>query len=309
MNKEWQPVENNIIRDPAMRSQILAEGIIKTGNIGKEAIQKLKSTFEQYHDFNRDGMFYSLYSKNDQYRQDTNDIIIATLKPVFDAYFTGYKSSFNIFILKGPDTNEEFFIHQDPSYIDELRYSPLHVWIPLDNITEDNGALCFVPRSHNFFAPYRNISFDPPFEHIRPFVRQYLEPIYAEAGEMLVFDPRLLHNSLPNKTNELRAVILCGLFPQEADIISCYRDNDVKNSPIELFKHTEDFFTTYHDFFETCRMRPNVGELIGTQSYDYDYVTESQFAALCERYNVKPVNFLVPEEVPNCRMHGEPVTS
>jgi hypothetical protein len=308
MSKKWAPAENQIIKDDQMRRQVLTEGAIKTSNIGQDAIAKLKAAFEHYHDFNEHGMFYSLYSKDSRYRTETNDIIAKTLRGVFDQYFTGYKSSFNLFIIKGPETNEEFFIHQDPSYIDELKYSPLHVWIPLDDITADNGALCFVPRSHQFFSPYRNISFDPPFEHIRPFVRQYMQPVYVQAGEMLVFDPRLLHNSLPNKTGEKRVVILCGLFPKEAEIVSCYKDVEVENSPIELFRQSEDFFTTYPDFFETCRMRPTVGERIGTKTYDQGFISELQFADLCARYGVKPVNFLKTEEVASCRMFGEPVT-
>ena len=308
MSAKWQPAENQIIRDEAMRRQIWQEGVVKTGNIGGEAIKTLKSAFNQFHYINENGMFYSLYSKDRAYRKETNDVIADTLKGVFDQYFTDYKSSFNLFIIKSGNTNEEFFIHQDPSYIDEFKYSPLHVWIPLDRITPDNGALCFVPKSHHFFSPYRNISFDPPFEHIRPFVRQYLAPVYADAGEMLIFDPRLLHNSLPNNTNETRVVILCGLFPQEAEIMSCYKDVEIKDSKIELYKQSEDFFIIYPDFFETCRMRPTVGEMIGTDSYDQEFITEAQFADMCERNDVKAVNFLKTEEVASCRMFGEPVT-
>lgn len=308
MKKAWKPLENKIIKDDAIRHQILTEGIIKTGNIGKDAIEKLKAAFDQFHSINENGMFYSLYSKDSEYRKQTNDIINTTLKGVFDQYFTNYKSSFNLFIIKSSHTNEEFFIHQDPSYVDEFKYSPLHVWIPLDKITADNGALCFVPKSHNFFSPYRNISFDPPFEHIRPFVRQYLKPYFAEAGEMLIFDPRLLHNSLPNNTDESRVVILCGLFPKEAEIVSCYKDVEVPDSPIELYKQSEDFFTTYPDFFETCRMRPVVGDLIRSEPYDQDFMNEEEFASLCETHGVEKVDFLKPEEMASCRMFGEPVT-
>ena len=308
MNTTWQPVENLIIKDEGIRRQILEDGVIKTGNIGTAAIEKLKTAFKQFHNINETGMFYSLYSKDSGYRNQTNDIIIDTLKEVFDQYFTNYKSSFNIFIIKSSHTDEEFFIHQDPSYIDEFKYSPLHVWIPLDQVTADNGGLCFIPKSHKFFAPYRNISFDPPFEHIRPFVRQYLQPLFSDAGEMLIFDPRVLHNSLPNITGETRVVILCGLFPKEAEIISCYKDVEVENSPIELYRQQEDFFTTYPDFFETCRMRPVVGELIRTERYNYDFVNEEQFAELCEKNGVEKVNYLKVEESASCRMFGEPIT-
>lgn len=309
MSTKWLPIENQIIKEETTRLQVLREGVIKTGNIGPEAIKKLKSAFNQFHKINESGMFYSLYSKDSDYRKQTNDIIISTLKEVFDQHFTGYKSSFNIFIIKSAQTDEEFFIHQDPSYIDELKYSPLHVWIPLDDIRADNGGLCFVPKSHAFFSPYRNISFDPPFEHIRPFIRQYLKPIWADAGDLLIFDPRVLHNSLPNTTNESRVVILCGLFPEEAEIVSCFKDVEVENSPLELYKQQEDFFTSYPDFFESCRMRPAVGELIQTLPYDQYFINEQQFAALCDQSGVEKVDFLKQEEQPSCRMFGEPVTS
>jgi hypothetical protein len=309
MSNAWTPAENSIIKDAEARKEILHVGFAKMPSIGSDKIDVLKAAFQKYHSINETGMFYSLYSKDDKYREETNAAIFDTLKNVFDQYFTDYKSSFNLFIIKTANTNEEFFIHQDPSYVDELKYSPLHVWIPLDDITENNGALCFVRKSHRFFSPYRNISFNPPYENIRPFIRQYLEPVFVKAGEMLVFDPRLLHNSLPNNTNETRAVILCGLFPKEAEIVSCYRDEEVKNSPVEFYKQKEDFFITYPDFFETCRMRPVVGEQVGSVPYDYDSINEEQFASICELNGVKPVNYLKPEDVETCRMFGEPVTT
>jgi len=309
MTKDWQPVENFIIKEDSIRRQIHTAGATKVGNIGKEAIDALKNVFNERHQITENGMFYSLYSKDVQYRKETSSIIFNTLKSIFDKYFVNYKCSFNLFIIKSPNTNEEFFIHQDPSYVDELIYSPLHVWIPLDDITANNGALCFAPKSHNFFGPYRNISFDPPYENIRPFIRQYLEPVFMKAGEMLFFDPRLLNNSLPNSTSEARVVILCGLFPEQAEIISCYKDQSVDSSPVELYRQSEDFFTIYPDFFDTCKMRPTMGEHIGTLEYGFDLIDEKQFAELCEVFGVPKVNFLKEEDVPTCRMFSEPVNS
>jgi hypothetical protein len=309
MEQAWSPVENEVITDDAFRKKILEDGFIKLPKISDAKIESLKAAFHQYHQINETGMFYSLYSKDAGYRKETDNTISSILKNVFEQYFRNYKSSFNLFIIKTANTNEEFFIHQDPSYIDESKYSPLHIWIPLDDITENNGALCFVPKSHRFFAPYRNISFNPPYENIRPFIRQYLEPVFLKAGEILLFDPRLLHNSLPNNTNETRAVILCGLFPKEAEIISCYKDEAVQNSPLEFYRQSEDFFLTYPDFFESCRMRPVVGEHLGAITFDNNLITEEQFAELCKNHGVEPVNFLRAEEVETCHMFGEPHAS
>lgn len=307
MGSNWKPVENLIVKDEANRKQLLDEGVVKLPAIPNEIIKALNEAFLATHSKHEGGMFYSLYSKDYAYRKKTDELIFNTLKPVFDKYFTDYKSSFNLFIVKGAHTAEEFFIHQDPSYCDEYKYSPLHVWIPLEDINENNGALCFVPKTHKLFAPYRNISFAAPFEGIRPFVRKYLKPEFVKAGEILAFDPRVLHNSLPNNTDEVRVVILCGLFHKDAQIVASYKDEEVPNSPVELFEQEEDFFNVYPDFFETCRMRPTTGKFVGAVGYDYEPMTEEVFAALCEKEGIQPVNYLQVQDIPNCKMLGEPV--
>ena len=75
-----------------------------------------------------------------------------------------------------------------------------------------------------------------------------------------------------------------------------------------LDEMSNDFFITYPDFFETCRMRPVMGEPIGTISYNYCAINEEQFAELCSLHGIQPTNFLKPEEVQTCHMFGEPVT-
>src|SRR5690606_21476682 len=117
-----------------------------------------------------------------------------------------------------------------------MKYSCLSVWIPLQDTNLANGCLSVVPHSHKMFAPYRGISFPQQFENISNTVRKYLQPIEMKAGEILLFDNRLVHTSGVNSSGADRVVVMSGIFPSEAKIISCYKDTAVEKSPIEIIE-------------------------------------------------------------------------
>jgi len=109
----------------------------------------------------------------------------------------------------------------------------------------------------------------------------------------LLFDNRLVHNSVANKSGKDRVVVMAGVYPSEAPIISCYKDETDKNSPIELIQQEEDFLLTYPNFKNGCRCRPETGHSIGFVKWSNRQMSEQEFIALCEKYNLEATN--IPE--------------
>lgn len=306
----WAPAPYNVIRDEQMADAVTQEGITQQKLISDEQLNALQKLFDENHNISENGMFYSLYSTDLEYRSKMHFGVLEALKPTLDQVFQDYKVIYSLFIVKAYGEDQtEFFVHQDPSYVDELKYSPMHIWVPLDDITADNGALCVVPRSQHITHPYRNISFPPAFDGHNDKLRRYLKPIYMEKGEALIFDPRLIHNSLANKTNKLRVAALVGVAPKEAELVSSFKDleND-PNAQLEFFKHEDDHFLKGREFYFSCRCRPTEGTPAGGSSYDVTPFTWPEMQHMFNELGIEPVDMMPDPTDKECRMFGEPIT-
>ena len=171
---------------------------------------------------------------------------------------------------------------------------------------ENNGALALVPHSHKFFSPYRHISFPTPFEKIQETVRAYMKVIQMKKGEGLVFDNRVLHNSVKNSSTKPRIAAVCGLFPKEAKLMTVWKPEHEYFNKVELIEHPDDFLLTHPNFLIDCHIRPEKGNSIGWKDDPYGAISSEEFTTLCKRYGVKEVNEInnVLEEELN--LIGEP---
>jgi len=266
--KLMQVIENKVLLDENARKLIYQIGYAIVGSVGKDSLKALLSLYHSLHTFEKKegGMFYSLYSDNLAYRQEVHHSIFELLQPIYNNYFHRYKTVINSFIVKTSGLGSDFSLHQDSTGLDEFKFSPLSVWIPLQDTNMNNGTLCVVPKTHGFFHPFRGISFSSPFATYEDVVRRYLQPINLKAGEILLFDNRLVHYSHLNNTDAPRIVVMSGVFPEEATILSVYKDESKPNSPIEVYEQSEDFLITNKAFYKDCTARPYRGKVIKTIS-------------------------------------------
>ena len=291
----WAPQKQTFFQNNEMADTIYDRGYLIAGKLEDATIEKLISLYGDLHDFQKPsgGMFYSLYSKDLDYRKKVHDGIGEILKPLYDSLFEDYKVVLNSYIVKVSGPESEFCLHQDSTSLDETRYSNLSVWIPLQDTDLTNGCMSVIPHSHKMFSPYRGISFDPPFEQISGTLRKYLEPIILKRGEILLFDNRLVHNSVINASGKDRVVVMSGIYPTDAPIITCYKDENDKNALVEIIEQAEDFLLTYPNFKNGCRCRPETGHSVGFVKWNNKQMTEAEFIGLCKKYDLRETN--IPE--------------
>jgi len=288
-NNGWQPVKREYVKDKTLAERIEDTGYAVAGTLDEATLAALEKHYQENHNFEtpRGGMFYSLYSRDVQYRKTVHDEIGSILKPVYDSLFDDYRVVLNSYIVKVNGPESEFCLHQDSTGVDETKYSNLSVWIPLQDTNMENGCMCVVPHSHKMFSPYRGISFDGPFEKITDTLRRYLTPIELKKGEILLFDNRLVHNSVVNMSGNDRIVVMSGIYPTGAPLISCYKDPDVADSQIELIEQDDDYLITFPNFLHDCRCRPETGSSAGFVQWDTRQMGEKEFLSLCKKYEVK----------------------
>ena len=224
LNNPWKPVKHTVFRDDEIANQVYELGYVIKKIISDSQLERLENLYNHQHNIGgtEGGMFYSVYSQNIDYRKRIHAEIGAILQETFDAHFTNFRVVLNSFVVKASGPKSEFYLHQDTTGLDESKYSPLSLWIPLTDVNETNGCLGIIPKSHQFFSPFRSISFPAPFDGIADVVREYIQPLKMRKGEALLFDNRLVHNSYMNYSGQTRVAVICGIFPKEAKIRTCY---------------------------------------------------------------------------------------
>jgi len=290
LNNPWAPAKQTIIKDPELRGCIETEGFAVRQIIDASQLESLIGLYNDLHNITTDdgGMFYSVYSQDIGYRKRIHVEIGRILKPTFEEHFHDYRTMLNSFVVKAPGANSEFYLHQDTTGLDEWHFSPLSIWIPLDDVNEHNGCLGIVPRSHRFFSPYRSISFPAPFDQISSDVKRFIIPVEMKKGEALIFDNRLVHNSSQNLSGTTRTAVVCGLFPKDAKLITCHKPEYSLGGKVELIEHDDSFLLEHPNFLVDCQLRPNTGTSIGWVDDEYRAISAIQFQAICAKFGISP---------------------
>ena len=303
---EWQPVRHTVFRDEKMADLIHVDGIAVRPFLEMEQLMALRELFQQTHALSHGegGMFYSVYSQDLAYREKVHEQIQSILQPGLDKWFVGYKNVINSFVVKLPGPASEFSIHQDTSAVNELKFSALSVWIPLWDVDENNGAMCVAPGTHWFLSPYRGISFPFPFAKVMPEVRRFLEPAPVKAQEAIIFDPRIVHNSLPNQSQKPRVAIVCGIFPEAAQFEICYKESP--EAEIEIWQQADDYLLKYPNFMHYCHSRPVSGEVIRKVKDKFSMLKAGEFTEMAADLGLQPKDLLPPVSELNCNMIAEP---
>jgi hypothetical protein len=300
----WENLSYSVVKDKKIDAKLASDGFVVAGNVGPQALQELRNVHQSNHDFevNQGGMFYSVYSLDIPYRKRIFKEIDAILSPLYTTLFQNFKPVLHSFIVKVNGDNSEFTLHQDSTGLDEFQFSPLSVWIPLQDTQLENGCLCVVPHSHRIKVPYRGISFEGPFQNITETVRQYLQPIPMKAGDILLFDNRILHYSPANESTEHRVVVMSGIFPKNATILSCYQDTTIENAPIEIYEQESDFLLTGENFYHDCTIRPTTGSIIKkVESFNTPF-SDNDFIEFTNKVGLKPLSIDLLQNN-NLKMH------
>jgi hypothetical protein len=308
LNNPWKPAKYSIIKDDQIAAAVQNKGYSVQPILSKEAQESLIALFNGTHQIENvdGGMFYSIYSQDTDYRKKIHEEIKEIIQPMVNQICDQYKMVLNSFVVKISGKKSEFYLHQDTTGIDEWEHSPLSLWIPLQDVDENNGCLGIIPCSQHFLTPYRSISFPAPFDHIQNTVKQYLQPLKMKSGEVLIFDNRMLHHSYSNKSGQPRIALICGLFPKEAQMITCHKPVYECGGQVEIIGQEDDFLLTGKNFLIDCQKRPESGTSLKWVEDPYPPISEDEFDALCRKYGIEknsPNRFFENTE---CNMVAEP---
>jgi hypothetical protein len=176
-------------------------------------------------------------------------------------------------------------IHQDSAVVDEDKDYCLFCWIPFQDITEQNGPLWVLSGSHLWGNTQR--SFTMPWnllEH-EALLRSQMHPVTVNKGDMVIFDPALIHSSSANLSMEVRKAVTITAIRKNYQLVYFYRDAD--NAPDQVDKYLVDE-TFFHDYDFHIGPRPD-GTLWKKKTVGYIPFkkTRKEVRALIKQYQPK----------------------
>ena len=187
------------------------------------------------------------------------------------------------FIVKTPVPESAMCVHQDMTLVDESKFTGINIWVPLIDLTDENGTLEVLPKSHRLFPTYRGASIPGIYYDCNEEVKKYLIKLYPKAGEAVFFDQSIIHFSEANRSDKIRIVTNTYFTHKEATFCTCYWHKDY-GSKVEVFEQDETFMTDFEQFGENIHDRPKIGKSLGLKEYDFPKLNAD---ILAEKYALK----------------------
>lgn len=279
-----------IIRDEEVTENLSQKGVSVVNAFDPKLIDELRSTFNRLHpnwnDLMKTGYYVSMLGDSPEYYASVHNEFHNMLKEHLDGVFSNYKVPVIVAQVKGVGNQSRVVPHQDLTVVDESKYKSYVFWIPLEDSTEDNGALWFLESSHKVFRDYRihtaHYLFDEPEEYILSHAKRY--PI--KTGQALLFDPATLHFSQPNVSEKPRISLGVEVVDADAELKILHDDPSSENGTLDVYEVPENFWLYYKNFVAERLEAPSFGTRIGhvqgfrTEPYSRQEFVERYEAAL-----------------------------
>jgi hypothetical protein len=279
-----------VFKDKAMQDRLNNDGFVVLDFLNAAEVQQLNEFYGSAHPQGVSGFYTSTFSKDTWYRSEVDKTIRTVMKRGLDTYFENYRVHCGSFIVKGNDEKSALKMHQDMTLVDESVYTGINIWIPLVDLTEENGAIEMLPRSHRLFKTYRGASLPDIYDGIEAEVHKVMKPCYLKAGQAIVFDQSIIHYSPANRSAQPRPVINTFITHKDAGIQICYWDKNRRDA-IEIFEQDPDFMINFQNFGHDIFSRPSIGRSKGFVPFDFPKINHS---LLEQEYGLKPENVPTP---------------
>ena len=280
-----------LLKDPQLQEQIDEKGFVTLPFIGESELEELRSFYKEIHPDGApgkiDGIHMTTWCEDYDYKMKVANRLAEIYKKPCEDVFEDYRTLNNVFIVK--DSGETpFNVHQDWTVVDEKENFAINVWVPLYDITKNEGGLWIVEGSHKIDrhirgAAYLNIDYS---QH-RDKLKLVSSTISLKAGEAVLFYLNAIHGSFSNRS-ELERIVTCfAVIPQDA-LLNIYFQRQ-ENTPLEIHSPKDDFLYHYTNLREESAERPPTMKPIKTlESFVNRAITNDELAFLEKKPKKSP---------------------
>lgn len=285
-----------VFKSEEIQHQFEQDGYVVLPFYEPEEIAELTALYHQLHPKEEAGFFPSTFSKDKNYRSVADEQIRRIGSRSIAHYCQDIKVVCGAFIVKNVGEDSGMCVHQDMSLVDESRYTGINIWVPLIDLTIENGALFVLKGSHRMKPTYRGSSIAECFAPVMEEVLDFLEPVVVKAGEAVIFDQSIIHFSPPNYSDQIRIVTNTYFTHQDAQFRTYYW-TPAYGQQVEAFAQDDAFMTNFEQFGDNIQDRPKVGQSLGLIPYDFPTIDLPYLEANFKRTNARQlINAAIPSK-------------
>jgi ectoine hydroxylase-related dioxygenase (phytanoyl-CoA dioxygenase family) len=201
----------HILKDEKLQEHLDIEGYAVFDALKPERVAEVLTVFDQFKSQLPavNGLHITLEHAEEQVRTNVAETLMDMLSEDFSHVFQDHKVFQGSFIYKesGRDDNP-VPLHQDWTFVDEPSGQESYtLWVALCDISEETGAVGVIPGSHRELDQIRYTPNEmyTGYEKIAPYaVERPVKYILLKAGQALLWNHKLVHNSLPNTSKTER---------------------------------------------------------------------------------------------------------
>jgi hypothetical protein len=256
-----------IFKDEKHQALFDKQGFIVLPFLLPEEVTYLDGFFDELHPNISDGGFYSgSYSLDADYKKKASDGIVKVFSRAYQDLFVDYTPFGGAFLYKVPGANSELQVHQDWTIVDERESVALNCWVPLCDITIENGPIMILPGSQfDKLNVIRSPTLPFFFSGDDKMVVEQLEPMEVKAGTAVILNQSVIHYSPANNSSKIRKAITAGVKTAGAQMYFHYKVPE--RDELEVFAMPDNFFISFKNFIEDMGKRPYLGKSIGVIPY------------------------------------------
>ncbi len=240
------------LRDETLEQTLNEDGfVIIDAFLTQEEISICNGIYKQYRGtqvYDR-GVWNSLNDVPDNGSLHVSEKLSEVILPKVEFYFEDSVVPVYTILSKLPTDCSTCDIHRDYSSLDETLFEYRNIWIPLVDITETNGPLYALGKSHNLFDYPLPFLTQWPYKKHGQFLIEKSKVVHCKAGSLVIYKDRTLHGSFRNKSGIDRPVIHAGALHKDSELLFYHLNsntNEVSMYKVDISFYLNNDFNSFH---------------------------------------------------------------
>ncbi len=257
-----------IFKDSKEQKQFEKDGFVIKPLLDATQVNALRTIAEEYSSNNITEFYSSSFENDLVLKEELNSKVLQLVELSIKKYFKDFDVLGAAFLHKPKGDKGILTPHQDWTVVDETKSFSMTVWIALEDLTTENGALKVLRGSHQVFPELRSPSLQTTYANHHDFLDGKMDTLHLKKGDSFIFNHALIHSSEPNQTNNNRLALAIGLVPSNPELFMYYK----KENMVQEFAMPKNLFIRYPE----VATEPKIGNFVQKFNYEIDPLSEAE---------------------------------
>jgi ectoine hydroxylase-related dioxygenase (phytanoyl-CoA dioxygenase family) len=232
-----------VFLDATLQARYARDGYVVVPFLQPTEVAALRERYDALPKVDDAGFFASLYTTSGDYKRQAHGALAELGERLCATFLDDYEVLIGNFVTKKTGDRSLMPPHQDWSFVDEARFASINLWLPLVDVDESNGAIYLLPGGHRLPFTVRGTLVPNAYADVRGLAFENLTYLPMRAGEVLLYDHRLIHASPPNATPAVRVAAAMAAIPRAAQPLHYFANP--ASGRLEVYDVAHDFFMDY----------------------------------------------------------------